>query len=285
MKGIRAALGGLGLVFLQGCFWTTPTVPVNLDFVEANYGYLNAGGYRAGTLFRWDRSPKVGRERLEFVSNLTGFDLPPRERLKAEDYADYKRGAAFEIGADLGVKEGAIDSEISRRARFKLTNFRRDKSDTYITKISDHIKIKPASSDGPERLRTQDEKDAMMETWRFREVAADRDQYFVLVTDVTYGDAVLLDIDEAIKTGARFTVPVLAGKVRVDLVGKDLREISGDFTELMFRVDVLAPYWETRDGEQFPNFRVVTGDVFPDMPRLLREIGSPTPRLDAQSTD
>lgn len=285
MSKLRGGIGVLWLMCLQGCFWTTPTVPVNLNFVESAYGYLNAGDYRAGSLFRWDRSPQVGRERLEFIGYLTGFDIPPRDRLKAEDYADYARGAAFEIGADLGVDEGAIDTEISRRARFKLTNFRREKSDAFITRLSHYIKMKPATPSEPARLRTQPEKDAIMEAWRFRDVVNDRDQYFVLVTDVTYGDEVFLEIDNAIKTGASFTVPVLAGKVRVDLVGRDLRKLSGNFTELMFRVDILAPYWNTRDGEQFPDFKVVTGGVFPDMPRLLREIDTPTPGLNPQDPE
>ncbi|MBO9418343.1 hypothetical protein J7481_02465 [Labrenzia sp. R4_2] len=263
-------------LFLSGCWWSTPTVPVNLDYVETSYGYINAGDFRAGSLFVWARSPNQKTERLDYLGNLNSFKRQEPVNVTISDHVDYSRGVDVNIDAKYNISQIDIDTAVSQRARFKLTNFERHKTPTYVTVFSDFIKYKYDDKGNKLGERSQGEIDIVMQALDFREIARNPNIYYLLVTDVTYGDKMELEIDENIVTGNSFKVPVFAGDLKVDLVGKSLRKLEGKYAELLFRVDVLQPVWiNNKQGGQNPGFKVVTRDFsLVQMPELLRKIGT-----------
>lgn len=260
---------------LFGCFRAPSTVPVNLDYAETSRGYLNSGSYQAGSLFRWHKGQEADDlGYLVYIGDLEGFEEPLERDVTEKDTAFYSRGAKVHLDPKLKIPVNVdLDAEIAKRSVFYLTNFQRQKSAGYLTRTTDHIKYSNEGPDGQRILKTPEELENLLLEWNYWEAVKDPNQFYILVTDVTYGDSLSLVVDKKVVNDLTVEVPSVGGKIRFDLVGKDLRELKGDFKELLFRVDVLDPCLKENDDNGFnPSFDVVTGNMSPDVPELLRNI-------------
>lgn len=247
----------LAALALSGCFKSGQTIPVNLDFSHTNYGFINSGDYKAGSLFLWDQ----GQDSLSYLGDVPGFDAPEHPRDKASDAASYSGGV--DLGGEFGnpaIKLRA-DALIRSRSSFEIAYPNRVAYNRVYTRLSNYL--------------TPDIKDggALMDEWGFAEAVNDPQQYYVLIRDVTYGDGITLLVDGEAKAGGGFRVPLKGLDVEIELQGRGLQAIKGDNTEVAFAVYVLRPYWKDSDGGQNPAFRVRRGLDISGLPALFRKVG------------
>jgi hypothetical protein len=241
---------------LAGCFHDGQTLPVNLDFSQTNYGFINSGGYQAGAFFAWDTE----RNQLEFLGDVPGFE-PPTTNRRRDVRAKYASGV--DLGVELDVAaEIAANSWIRRNSSFRIENGARVPYNNVYTKISAFL-----SED-------QRRGGSIGEEWGIEEAISNPNKRFVILRDVTFGDAISLDIDAEAGANGGLKVPFRDGDVHFEITGRGLEDIRGKNIEIAFMVYVLEPYWLKKDGAQTWAFRRVRNVDTSDLPKLLRNAGS-----------
>ncbi|MBE1294976.1 hypothetical protein [Phycobacter azelaicus] len=252
------ALLSAGAITLAGCFGSTETVPVNLDFSRTNYGFINSGGYAAGSFFAWDRK----QDELVFLGTIPGFE-PPAPGRGRDVVAAYAGG--LEIGGEYGtygrLARAKADAWVRSISAFEIKNGTRVAYNDVYTKITDHLNKNTATGG------------SLVEEWGITEAIADPDQLFIIIRDVTYGDAISLQVDAEAAADGSLSVPVKDGSIKVRLNGRGLEGIAGDNIEITFFVYVLEPYWKQKDGVQTLAVRRVRSEDISGLPALLRRVG------------
>lgn len=247
----------LAILALSGCLRSGQTIPINLDFSHTNYGFINSGGYKAGSFFLWDQDQNT----LSYLGDVPGFDAPEHPRNKTSDAASYSGGV--DLGGEFGnpaIKVHA-DAMIRSRSSFEIAYPNRVSYNDVYTRLTNYL--------------TPDIKEGgtLLDEWGFKDAVNAPNQYYILVRDVTYGDGITLVVDGAAKTGGGFRVPLKGFDVAIELQGRGLQAIQGENTEVAFAVYVMRPYWKDSDGGQNPAFRVRRGIDISDLPALLRKVG------------
>jgi len=247
-------------LLVAGCNGNSETVGVNLDFAKTNFGYVNSGGYRAGSFFRWD----FRDDRLVYLADIPGFEKPVVPQT-SDRVASYQAGV--DVDASLSaIQKFAINAEIARRSTFKVSAANRVPYSGVYTRITRYLNMNDSSSGG------------LADEWQIKRAISERDAYFVIVRDVTYGDELSLTVDGEIKSSAEFPVKVADASYNVKISGRGLEQISGDNTELLFNIYVLEPSYliENRGtSRQTTNFQfeVISGVDLTDLPQLFRAVG------------
>lgn len=242
-------------LMLASCTPSTPIL-VNLDFAKTNYGYINSGGYKAGSLLRWN----IDEDYISYLSVVPGFDKPDLVR-GTDRTASYKDGIG--LGVELNYFQTiAINNEISKRSTFQIADADRTTYDNTITKITSHISLERGLGNAD-----------LIEEWQIREAIEQGNTYYLIVRDVTYGDSLDLSVDGEVKTSASFPIKVADASFNVQVIGNGLESIKGDRTETIFNFYVLKPYYKEENGITKLNFRVVSGVDLRNLPNLLRRVG------------
>ncbi|MDE4131934.1 hypothetical protein PXK00_02350 [Phaeobacter sp. QD34_3] len=259
MKNLQlGALICAAAMSLAGCFGSTETVPVNLDFSRTNYGFINSGGYAAGSFFAWNKA----QDELVFLGNVPGFE-PPEPGRGRDVVASYAGG--LEIGGEYAtygrLARAKADAWVRRISAFEIKNGTRVAYSNVYTKITDHLSKDMA--DGG----------SLIEEWGISEAIGDPDQRFIIVRDVTYGDTIRLQVDAEAGADGSLSVPVKDGSIKVRLNGRGLEGIAGDNIEITFFVYVLEPYWKQEDGVKTLAVRRIKSEDISGLPGLLRRVG------------
>jgi hypothetical protein len=244
-------------LFCAACFGSAQTVPVNLDFSRTNYGYINSGGYTAGSLFEWDRAGN----KLTFLGNVPGFDTPDNpdnKNILAEYQGGVELGGEFEQFASVSA-----DAAIRRRSAFEIENGNRVPFNNVYSRLTGFL-ADDARAGG-----------SVMQEWGMTEAIDDPDTLYVIIRDVTYGDKINLLVEGEAKVGGAFSVPLQGDKsFEIKIEGRGLEEIKGDNVAVSFFVYVLEPYWlQGEDAQTFAVRRVKRLDVS-GLPALLRGVGT-----------
>lgn len=250
------ALATIACLGLSGCFGDTKTLPVNLDFSQTNYGFINSGGYSAGAFFAWNTDER----KLEFLGNIPGFEAPQTTR-RRDVTAKYSGGV--DIGVELDVAaEAAAHAWIKRNSSFQIKNGARVPYNNIYTKISTFL--------------NEDKKQggSIAEEWGIEEAIGASEARFIILRDVTFGDAITLDIDAETGADGSLKIPFRKGDLRVELAGHGLEDVRGDNIEIAFLVYVLEPYWKQNDGSQTLAFRRLRNIDTSTLPKLFRSIGT-----------
>ena len=244
-------------LFCAACFGSAQTVPVNLDFSRTNYGFINSGGYTAGSLFEWDQAGN----QLTFLGNVPGFDTPENpdnQNIIAQYQAGVALGGEFEQFASVSA-----DAAIRRRSAFEIENGHRVPFNNVYSRLTGFLGD-DARAGG-----------SIMQEWGMIDAIGNPDTKYVIVLDVTYGDKINLLIEGEAKVGGGFSVPLQGDKnLEIKIEGRGLEGIKGDNVAVTFLVYVLEPYWLQRDGEQTFAVRRVRNLDVTGLPGLLRRVGT-----------
>ena len=255
-KIFRNLLAGVSTVFLAGCFGDSNTLPVNLDFSRTNYGYINSGGYQAGSFFSWDRSTDT----LFYLGDVPDF-APPGDSGRRDITATYSGGV--ELGADVPkLAKVQADAWIRRNSQFSISNAKRVPYNNVYTKITSFLNADDAGGG------------SIADEWGIKEAIGDPDSLFVIVRDVTFGDDISLEVNAEAGADGSISVPLAEGEVRVVIEGQGLEGISGDNVAVAFLVYVLEPYWNQKADAQTLAFRRVKRVDISRLPGLFRRVGT-----------
>ncbi len=244
----------LATVFLSGCLEDGDTIPVNLDYAKTNFGYINSGDFKAGSFFLWNKEAK----KMEHLSDIPGFDVPPNPRDKTSQTATYSSGASIDVEGNKALIQARANAMIEARSEFEIAYPNKVAFDDTITRITSYLGDNIAAGGG------------LMQEWGFRDAVNDKDQYYVLVRKVTYGDGITLLVDGKAQAGAGFSVVVKGADLNVKLNGKGVQSIQGTDTEVAIDVYVFRPKWSQKNGAQNPDFERKKWVDLDDLPELLR---------------
>ncbi|MFB9948092.1 hypothetical protein ACFFP0_04490 [Rhizobium puerariae] len=229
-------------------------VNIRTDFAKTNYGYVNSGGYRAGSLFSWDKAAS----RLVFRDNVPGFETDISSIPPTDSRITYQSGMTADASISLAVK-ARIDTVLKSDATIAIKDARRLTVSGVITRITNYMKT----------------NGDLFEEWNFRESASNSDRYFLIVRDVTYGDSLDVEVNNEKSAGAGFPIKIGDASFQVKFTGKGLGNLSGNDIPITMNVYVLkAKFIENAEGGQNPTFGVVNDIDLKDLPELFRSVGS-----------
>ncbi len=228
-------------------------VPVDLRFAKTDFGYVNSGGYKPGSLFLWNREEGA----LVALETVDGFTLPDSSANGTDVVAKIDGGAKFGVGIDGNIA-AKLDAELKTHTSLTITDARRDQNKGNITKLSNFL------AQNIDR----------MDDWSFRDVQADKNLYYILISDVTTGDKVEISVNNTGKSSLK--IPVKIGEVgyTLDLNNENLISVTGDNVVTMFNVMVLdAQFVDNGENGKNPSFKIVHGLDLGELPELLRGTG------------
>ena len=255
MARTRTALLIGCVLSLAGC--DSSSVDLNVDFAKTNLGFINSGAYRAGAFFRWD----VALDSLVYLGDIPGFPTaPPKDVTGVRQQTSYEAGIT--LSAELKALEKlALEAAIQSRSTFIVEDAKRHAATQVYTKISKAI-------NGRANQGIADE-------WGIpAAIEGDREIYYLLVRDITFGDRLQLAIDNEVKSGASFPVKVGSATVNVTLTGSGLEQIQGDDAVILFNVYVMRAYYDESGGSITFAFKTVPGVDLNKLPQLLRKVGT-----------
>lgn len=239
---------------LSSCNEAARPLTVNVDFAKTNYGYLNSGGYEAGSFFRWNKKQST----LTFLGNIDGFDVENAEEVGVDIDTTYEHGV--ELDAQFSsIEKASIEGAIKANVTLTIIDAKRHVVSGTITKISKYLSS-----------HTE-----LFDEWNFREVASDPEQYYLVVRDVTVGDQVELKIANESKAGGDFPIKVGGASINVRIAGSGLGKLKGENAVMMFNFLVYrAVFKPNGEGGQNPSFEVIKDLNLEGLPSLLRKVGN-----------
>lgn len=227
-------------------------VNVRTDFAKTNYGYINSGGYRAGSLFAWNKP--AGQ--LVFLDNVPGFE-PQLPDQGTDSKIVYEYGLTTTAEVSLAVK-AHVDAVLKSDATIEVKDARRVPVSGVVTKITEYMK---SNAD-------------LYEEWGFRESVGAEGQYFMIVRDVTYGDSLDIRMNSENSVSGGFPIKVADASFDVKLTGKGIGNLSGSDIPIIMNVYVLkAGFVDNGAGGQNPSFTVVRDVDLKGLPDLFRSVG------------
>ena len=249
---IRLLLLGLTGLFLTGCN-PAKTIGVDLNFTKTNFGFVNSGAYRAGSMFLWDREANT----LSYLGDVPGFEQPAIE--EAPDRA-LTYSAGLKLDANLtALQKLAVEGEIKRRSRLIVDDAHRVPYSNVYTKITSYLEA-DIDNDG-----------SLLDEWSFKEVVESHNLKYVIIRDVTYGSRLKVSIDQEVQQGASFPVKVGNATYNIKVSGRAAETISGANSAITFNVYVLNAYY--KDGTN-PAVELQRGLDLSDLPDLFRQVGN-----------
>jgi hypothetical protein len=248
---IRFLLPAVLGMMLSAC--NSQTVKIDVDFAKTNYGFLNSGGYRPGSLLLWNIKESTLSYKGQVECSPPGGD--PGSPSDIETQYEF----SLEANLDLTPAQiAAIESAVKTRSSLVAKDSRRFQCKSILTSLSNSVIADPT----------------VLEDWSFREAARDPNLYYLVVTDVTIGDSVELTVDNQVMAKAGFPLKIGSSTFNASIAGNGLGKISGNDVLLMFNVRAFRPtFIDNGAGGQNAAFEPKSGLDLRKLKTLLRRVG------------